>query len=81
MSDKSKPHRVTVEGWEEYPTYYIPTTYTCIRVSELPEDMQEPLHKFMRGQTMPLIEGFAPGDLVYLHDFQNFLAAGKLFWD
>jgi len=71
--------RVTVEGVEEYPTYSVPDAYTCVKVSELPHGMQENVWAFMRGQTRPLVEGH--DDLVYLHDFANFLADGKLFWD
>ncbi len=74
-------YAITVEGWEEYPTYSIPNSCACVRVSELPDAMQVPLRMFMHGQTMPWIDGFEPGDLVYLHDFENFLAKGKLFWD
>jgi len=71
--------RITVEGMEEYPTYSVPDTYTCVKISELPHDMQERLRKFMHGQTRPVVEGGT--DYVYLHDFANFLADGKLFWD
>ncbi len=76
-----KVTKVVVVGWEEYPTYSMPGMYTCIFVPELPHDMHEPLHAFMHGQTMPLVEGHAPGDFIYLHDFENFLAGGRLFWD
>lgn len=41
-----------------------------IRISELPEDEQQPFAKWMCGQTMPLIPDLVPQDAVYPWDYQ-----------
>ena len=70
-------HEITVKNWEHMKTYQLGQGYICIRISEL-EDVKEQyaLKKFMHGQTQPM-----SGDFVYLHDYENFLAKGTLFWD
>ena len=72
-------NKVTVVKYTKYPTYYIDDIGVVVKISELPEDMQKPITKFMHGQTMPLIDGHT--DLIYMRDFVNFLHGGKLFWD
>ncbi len=72
---------VVVQGFEQYTVYEVGQGYTAIRISDLDEDLQDPLRRFMRGQTQVLIVGYPMDDFVFLHDFQNFLASGKLFWD
>jgi hypothetical protein len=79
-------------GFEEYPDVKVyfeqaeeTTLYPMVRMSEVAEgERLERLEKFMRGQTMPLLAGY-PNDLMWFHDYQNFLNLEKtgkeLFWD
>ena len=73
------PIEVEIEGFENFTTYVWHDMY-LVRVSDFPEHV-DAINKFMRGQTRPFIDGAEPNDYIYLHDFSNFLAKGKLFWD
>ncbi len=79
--EKVELKTVVVKGFEQHKVYEVGQGYLAIRISELDEDVQAPLRRFMRGQTQVLIVGYPMGDFVYLHDFENFRASGKLFWD
>lgn len=56
--------------------------FTYVRISELPQLMQDPFRKWMSHQTCPLVEG-AP-DAVYSWDWERYrrMLDGKaVLWD
>jgi hypothetical protein len=78
---RPQPAVIEVKGFEDY-TVYTWNGILLIRIKDLDEKMQSKLIKFMRGQTMTTIEGSEdPYGFIFLHDFENFLADGKLFFD
>ena len=78
-AEGGQPLEVEIEGHEKFPTY---TWHgmALVRVSDFPEHV-DAINKFMVGQTRPFVNGADPNDYIYLHDFENFLAKGTLFWD
>lgn len=81
VETKEAPLEVDIKGFEKYKTYAWHDMY-LIRFSDFSEEKQKGLRKFMRGQTMPTVVGTDdPYGWIYLRDFDNFLAGGKLFWD
>ena len=85
MTILGAPAVVQTRKLNEYPDHswdvYTWEGIFLVRISEVPLEIREKLKVFLRGQTMPVVEGEDPQDWTYLHDFENFMADGKLFWD
>jgi hypothetical protein len=79
-SHTAKPLKIKTNS--EIPRHQYPgQKFLYIRISEIPEELRPEFLAWMRGQTVPLVEGLEPQDAVYEWDFDRFLVKKKTGWE
>ena len=51
--------------------------FAYVRISELPENEQEPFRKWLIGQTLPFIPNLEPQDAVFAWDYERWKRANR----
>jgi hypothetical protein len=72
MTEEKELSLLEVEGLANV-KIYAGLDLWAVRISEVPEPLQEPLNNFMIGQARPTVAGAELQDFIWLGDYHRFL--------